>query len=299
MRNDLNRMDEICLDHALIPCRGKAPIPMNWQKPDIWLGLSPIGCLHYHPRVTAIGLRTSEALFALDFDGHSTHGYALACGIDPFALTWTISRTGNEWRLKQLWRTTPEQRAQLPYGPFSWKHVTQAALKDDNGKVLKKGEALEVFASSSRQVIVLGRHPDGDDYYWREGKGPEALAVAPDALWNWVLTMAAAAGERRPSERRQASTTRRLDPCPICGRHSRSGSALWCSTDGDLIWCMPGVTFNAEMRHGSLRVGHSVVNGYALVKRTLIEGGDCLTFRPHVERMGAQPSLRAWRWING
>jgi len=43
---------------------------------------------------------------------------------------------------------------------------------------------------------------------------------------------------------------------------------------------MPGSTFSAEKKHGPLKVG-DVVNGYALVKRTDVGGGDCLTFMVH------------------
>lgn len=44
---------------------------------------------------------------------------------------------------------------------------------------------------------------------------------------------------------------------------------------------MPGSTFSAEQAHGPLVVGKSVVNGWALVKRTPIGEGDVLTFKVH------------------
>jgi len=79
----------------------------------------------------------------------------------------------------------------------------------------------------------------------------------------------------KPSSRRHGTT--RLDPCPICGRHG----SLWCEqTKEGLILCMPGVTFNAEHRHGSLTIGQ-VVDGWALVKRSPIAEGDVLTFKVH------------------
>ena len=76
-----------------------------------------------------------------------------------------------------------------------------------------------------------------------------------------------------------------MNPCPICGRDA----GLWCSqTAAGLILCMPGVTFNAEERHGPLSIGQ-VVDGWALVKRTPIPEGDVLSFKPH----------RAGRWGHG
>ena len=43
---------------------------------------------------------------------------------------------------------------------------------------------------------------------------------------------------------------------------------------------MPGSTFSAEQKYGSLRIGQ-VVDGYALVARTAIGEGDVLTFKTH------------------
>jgi hypothetical protein len=85
----------------------------------------------------------------------------------------------------------------------------------------------------------------------------------------------------KPSSKSSSTRTaiRRLDPCPICGRNSRGGNSLWCgqATDG-LIFCMPGSTFNADPS-GSMALG-TVVNGFALMKRTPIAEGDCLIFGP-------------------
>ena len=43
---------------------------------------------------------------------------------------------------------------------------------------------------------------------------------------------------------------------------------------------MPGNTFSAEQKHGSLAIGQ-VVDGYALVARSPIQEGDVLTFKRH------------------
>jgi hypothetical protein len=47
---------------------------------------------------------------------------------------------------------------------------------------------------------------------------------------------------------------------------------------------MPGVTFNAEQRHGPLSIGQVIDNCWALVKRSPIAEGDVLTFKVHRPR---------------
>ena len=68
-----------------------------------------------------------------------------------------------------------------------------------------------------------------------------------------------------------------MDPCPICSRRSGSGSELWCEQKGELLFCMPGSTYAAEMAHPSLKVG-DVIDGWAAVKHNR-DGG--WTFRRH------------------
>jgi hypothetical protein len=46
---------------------------------------------------------------------------------------------------------------------------------------------------------------------------------------------------------------------------------------------MPGVSFNAEQRHGPLTIGQ-VVDGWALVKRSPIAEGEVLIFKVHRPR---------------
>jgi hypothetical protein len=193
--------------------------------------------------------------------------------------SWQVHRTTDANRLKVLFRPTLEQLSQLPGGAeFQGKTITAAKTIND------KGEALEVFFDGGRQVILLGEHPSsGGHYYWPEDLGPEALTAPPAHWWAHALKIAADCQQRlssgsKPSSRRHG--TRRLDPCPICGRHG----SLWCEqTREGLILCMPGTTFNAEQRHGALRIGQ-VVDGWALVKRTPISEGDVLTFKVHRPR---------------
>jgi hypothetical protein len=227
----------------------------------------------------SVGARTgllTGPLLCFDFDGATS----LELGLDPAMVgSWQVHRTTDANRLKVLFRPTLEQLSQLPGGAeFQGKTIT--ASKTDTSK----GEALEVFFDGGRQVIVLGEHPSsGGHYYWPEGTGPEGLTAPPAHWWAHALQVAAECSSRlssgsKPSSRRHG--TRRLDPCPICGRHG----SLWCEQTRDgLILCMPGVNFSAEQRHGPLSIGQ-VIDGWALVKRTPISEGDVLTFRAHRPR---------------
>ena len=131
---------------------------------------------------------------------------------------------------------------------------------------------------------MAGEHPDSrGHYFWPDGAGPEALAPPPADWWAHALKVAVSCQKRLSSGSKPSSTrhkTRLLDPCPICGRHG----SLWCEqTREGLILCMPGVTFNAEQRHGPLSIGQ-VVDGWALVKRSPIAEGDVFTFKVHRPR---------------
>jgi len=235
--------------------------------------------------IRSVGLRTglfTGPIVAFDFDGETS----LELGLLPAdVITWHVHRDNDPFRLKLLFRPTPEQINQLPQqvdGSVEFQGKTITAPKRGDAK----GEALEVFFAGGRQVIVLGQHPSsGGNYFWPAGFGPEALCAPPDDWWAHAVEIATRFADRCSAEPKRNSTrkdTRRLDPCPICGRHSgRGGSSLWCgaTTDG-LIFCMPGSTFSAEQKHGALRIGQ-VIDGYALVARTAIGEGDVLTFKTH------------------
>ena len=279
--SDLYRLQHLEDDLALLPVgwghEGKGPMLTKWQ---VHAGFT-VDQLQGTAGIRSAGARTgvlTGPLVAFDFDGET----ALELGLLPWTVTaWQIHRDNDPFRLKVLFQPTPEQIAMLPQqdaGSIEFQGKTITAPKRDDAK----GEALEVFFDGGRQVIVLGQHPSsGGNYFWPAGLGPEALCAPPDDWWAHAVTIAQkeaakAVSGSRPSKTRNG--TRRLNPCPICGRHSgRGGSALWCDETSDgLILCMPGSTFSAEQSHGSLSIGQ-VVNGFALVKRT----GDVLTFKPH------------------
>ena len=291
---ELQRLIPLENDLALLPvgwgAGGKAPMLTGWQQHS---GFT-VNQLRQHKGIRAVGARTgvfTGPLLAFDFDGES----ALELGLYPWtASTWQIHRDNDAFRLKALFRPTPAQISQIPQQPdgsieFQGKTITATATKE------RKGEALEVFFAGGRQVIVLGEHlSSGGSYIWRDDLGPEALAPPPNQWWEHALEIA-----QKQLAQKQASVqkgisprsgTRRLNPCPICGRHNGlNGSDLWCSETKDgLILCIPGSTFNCEQRHGQLAIG-DVVEGYALVKRTPAETGEALTFKPH--QPSATPSI--------
>jgi hypothetical protein len=278
-RHQLARLQHLEQDLALLPvgwgADRKGPMLEGWQRHP---GFT-VAQLQTHRSMRSVGARTgllTGPLLCFDFDGSTS----LELGFDPgWVSSWQVHRTTDANRLKVLFRPTLEQLQQLPGGAeFQGKTITAAKT------ATAKGEALEVFFDGGRQVIVLGEHPSsGGQYFWPDQLGPEALAAPPAHWWEHAVELAATCQQRlssgsKPSSRRHG--TRRLDPCPICGRHG----SLWCEqTREGLILCMPGTTFNAEQRHGPLSIGQ-VVDGWALVKRTPIAEGDVLTFKAHRPR---------------
>ncbi|MEY3963070.1 MAG: hypothetical protein RLZZ106_325 [Cyanobacteriota bacterium] len=278
-RHRLGHLKHLEQDLALLPIGWgtdrKGPMLEGWQHHP---GFT-VAQLQAHRSMRSVGARTgllTGPLLCFDFDGATS----LELGLDPGSVgSWQVHRTTDANRLKVLFRPTLEQLSQLPGGAeFQGKTIT--APKTDTSK----GEALEVFFDGGRQVIVLGEHPSSSGhYYWPEGLGPEALTAPPAHWWERALQIAAECRTRLSAGSKTSSTrhgTKRLNPCPICGRHG----SLWCEQTRDgLILCMPGVTFNAEQRHGPLSIGQ-VIDGWALVKRTPIAEGDVLTFKAHRPR---------------
>jgi hypothetical protein len=278
-RHQLHRIAHLEQDLALLPvgwgADRKGPMLSGWQHHH---GFT-VAQLQVHRSMRSVGARTgllTGPLLCFDFDGATS----LKLGLDPTRVgSWQVHRNTDTNRLKVLFRPTLEQLQQLPGGAeFQGKTITAPKT------VTSKGEALEVFFDGGRQVIVLGEYPSsGGYYYWPNGMGPEALAAPPEQWWAHALEVAADCQQRLTSGSKPSSArygTKRLDPCPICGRHG----SLWCEqTREGLILCMPGSTFNAEQRHGLLSIGQ-VIDGWALVKRTPISEGDVLTFKAHRPR---------------
>lgn len=300
-RSELHRLESLQDDFALLPVgwgsEGKAPM---LRKEDDW---------PHHPGftvdqlLTVSGLRSVGAraglltgpLLAYDFDGKTARSVGL---LPEDVITWQVHRTNDPFRLKALFRPTPEQIKQLPIlDPLPRSchaaHEFQGKRLTAPGRNGQKGEALEVFFAGGRQVVLIGEHPSSGGYYfWPDGLGPEALAPPPQEWLDFAIDRATAAAEEQAALPRRGSKsrngTRKLNPCPICGRHSgKGGSSLWCEeTTKGLIFCMPGVTFSAAQKRGQLSYGQ-VVDGYALVAQSSIPEGVVSTFkidRPRARR---------------
>jgi hypothetical protein len=280
-RQELQRLQPFEADLALLPIgwgtEHKGPMMEGWQHH----GGFTVAQLQQHRQMRSVGARTgmlTGPLLAFDFDGRTSFDL----GLNPGTVsTWQVHRNTDPARLKVLFQPTLEQLSQLP-GAAEFHGKTITAPKTDTAKA----QALEVFFDGGRQVIVLGEHPSsGGTYYWPSYLGPEELEAPPDEWWAHAVEIARQCHHNKTTGSKPSSnrhSTRRLNPCPICGRHDGpGGSALWCEqTHQGLILCMPGSTFSAEGRHGPLRIGQ-VVDGWAMVKRTPYSGGDVLTFKAH------------------
>ena len=127
-----------------LPVKGKRPIDLDGTYLKDWTNksFSIKECLSAKG-VTGIGVKTGLHLLCLDFDGESAFDIALEAGIDwQVNEGWEVRRDDEPWRIKQFFTPTPEQIALLPNGEFQGK----AKGKD--------GEALEVFLTHKRQVVI-------------------------------------------------------------------------------------------------------------------------------------------------
>ena len=279
------------LNWEFLPVKGKRPIDLNGNYLKDWpdKNFSIEECIAAKG-ATGIGVKTGLHLLVLDFDGETAFHLASEEGINwPMNEGWEVRRDDEPWRYKQLFTPTPEQIALLPNGEFQGKVVTKEAVKDVDGMVIKKAEALEVFLTHKRQVVILGRHPDGGKYYWppnNEFENLKPLNPPSDEIWNFVLKVAnqKKAPSTKSSKARcyPTGSTKRLNPCPICGRNRD----LWCAENPDgSIFCGNGSTFSAEIAHGPLKLGDIVADKYAVA----CIGDDCTTFKPHKERRIYRP----------
>ena len=258
-----------------LPCKGKVPIGLNGYYLKDWNDKKfPIKTILALPEATGVGVKTSLDLLCQDIDGETALTYAADLGLN-FEDSFQVHRDDDPWRFKVLYEPTPKQIAKLPYGQFQGKVVTKEAVKDANGDVIKKGEALEVFLSSGCQVLITGKHPDGGNYFWPRGFGPENIKPPSDQLWNFVVELANQQDEPKETKYcRSSSPVKRLNPCPICGRNRD----LWCGeTPEGLILCMNGNTFSSERKHGPLKITDVVDGQWALVKKDDL----CHTFKVH------------------
>lgn len=290
---------------------GKGPCLKDWTSHP---GFSIVDAVAADGAI-AVGVRTGfpgsekPGLLCFDIDGASAlDRFEQSFGSIQNFRTWQVHRTTDPKRLKVLVVIISDddhyQELLQVYGTdFIRKISTAPPQKDANGVVIAKAEALEVFFSQGRQVIVAGSHKaSGGSYFSPEGYGPRRLAALGTEYHIAALTKllreapATPAGvtSAKPSPKAARGRGHRLNPCPICGRNDN----LWCEEARvpltgntgvrDLIFCMPGNTFNATLAHGALKVGDTVhgLDGitYALVKETLILEGTVTTWAAHDEK---------------
>jgi len=239
------------------PCKLRDGVALDgWQtaKHSVWQIQSACS------KVICCGTRTgrdAHGLIVFDIDGATARAWLLERGCDPAAaLTWQIHRNTDTERLKVAFRLDAEQQQQL--GQLRTKVDTKPPVKDADGKVIAKGEAVELFHGVG-QVIVLGQHWESKGiYFWPDGMGPEDLAPIPASWWQAALEIIG-----KPAATRKVSSTgkgdwRSLPDCPICGRNSTG----YCSQhrDGKTIRCFHGSTFSPELTHGALQSGDEITD---------------------------------------
>lgn len=269
---ELQRLQHLEQDFAFIPVgwgNGKGPMffgknhettPEDWTKQA--LTVEQLLAWQRTP-YRGVGARTglhAGRLLTFDFDGESSVEFGCQLGLEPWGFeTWHTHRDDNPWRFKVHTQPTFEQLAQLPVGPDGGiEFQGSVGTKSSPEGSKDKGEALEVFFAGGRQVILIGQHPDGGNYIWPSGLGPEALAPPPQAWLDYAIHIAKKfhAPTRSTSSRASSSAkngTRRLNPCHICGRNNSGSNDLWCDeTTKGLVFCMEGSTFSAEQAHGRL-----------------------------------------------
>ena len=149
---------------TLIPCGPKKnPLQKGWPT----VRGSTIEELANYPGVKAVGLRTGPEdgrIICIDVDGESADETLKANKLDPFgphqAPAFVVGRRNDPHRYKVIFQLTPEQADQI--GPFQCSIGTRGALGD------QKAQAIEIFNSPHRQVVIGGHHPSGENYYWPE-----------------------------------------------------------------------------------------------------------------------------------
>ena len=263
---------------CLLPCgSNKNPLIKSWPSA---IGLT-VNELREFPGLKAIGLRLGPSdarIFCIDLDGKSAIEKLQGHGLNPDPDTWIIARTGNPHRKKLVYQLSSSQLNDLgSQTSFQGKIHTKDAADG------AKGEAIELFFSRNRQIVIAGRHPDGDQYVWPDGRGVDALRAPDDLEWQFIKEFHSRALQspqqlHRPAGRK-CSNTRRANPCPVCGRYDGpGGSNLWCEySQSGLLFCMPGTTFKAP---DGLRLG-DVHNGWALKKITQTPDGPVHVFGQH------------------
>ena len=209
--------------------------------------------------VISVGTRTgadAHGLLVFDIDGETALDWLAARDLDPAAVsTWQIHRDTDPTRRKVAFQLTEQQQQEL--GQIKRSVQTKPGVKEANGNIIEKGEAVEIFHQGGSQVIVLGQHyKSNGNYFWPPDMGPEALTGIPESWFQAALTIASTTTAPSPRSSSTKSSSRdwlSLNPCPICGRNTSD----YCSQhkDGKTIRCFHGSTFAPPtgLKAGDLR----------------------------------------------
>ena len=192
------------------------------------------------PQLKMIGLRTDLDYIVIDIDGEKGSALAYEKGFDwTNHNSWHLGRNGNESRFAIFYRRTLEQQK------FGEIHQ----VDNDN--------EIDLFSSFRSWKVVLGDHPDGDQYDWFD-QGPEALTDCPDDVWDFIVGHIADYKQRHqitttktktPSPR---GTWRPARPCPICNRTKDDDCSI--NREGTFIQCHHGKTNHPP----SLKLGETI-----------------------------------------
>lgn len=231
----------------LLPLIGKRPIHGGWPQ----LGFTPAEVAGFAARgaCTGCGTRTgadANGLLVFDLDGMTAFEFAKARGCDPHAdaaaITWAVYRLDALDRLKLCFTVPQELWPVLG-------HVHKL-------RKLGQGEGIEVYHGQG-QIAVLGRHPDGEQYRWKNS--PRQLQEIPPRWWRLALELLDSGDQPgQPRAPRGRGEWRRLRRCPICGRDQRPVCQV--HRDGDTIRCFRGSTFSPP---ANLRRGEVIAGGWA------------------------------------
>ena len=272
---------------------GKGPMVHNWPKCP---GFAAAALYERFPKARAVGV-ILHPLLCFDIDGRSAEEFILSTGRKPAGVTtWRINRTTDPYRYKLLFLPTAAQLEQLAGNQTSHSHQTRAKVTDENGNVLEKGEAEEIFCHPGRQVIVAGEHPkSGGYYFWPDGCGPEALAPPPADWWQRVVDVSQQSARNsirydRKKDVFGSDGWERIPECPICGRGPDDNPLCQLHRDGKTLRCFLGQTFSppTNLVRGQLVAG----TDWAFSRVSSSGWGEFLTFvkdEPNTHQM-----LRGW-----
>lgn len=253
-RRELPRLSSLDLPLLAVGAGAERKAPANLETGEPLMSWTTARHAHHqiataHQRVCGCGTRTgsdAHGLAVFDVDGGTAVSWLLERRCDPAeARTWQIHRNNDPERLKVAWRLTEEQQALV--GQIRTSVKTRPPVKDANGVVIEKGQAVELFHGSGQQVVILGEHPSSGGFYcWPDGMGPEALAPIPDRWWAALQEILGTTTTSDAKKATRATTTRgdwcSLQECPICGRNTTGYCAI--HVDGKTIRCFHGSTFH-------------------------------------------------------